>query len=50
MQMRPEDLLDLITALLKLTALLALQSQHSADYKAVLDDSLITADTMIILM
>ena len=38
---KQEDLLDLITALFKLE----LQSHHSADYKAVLDDSSITVDT-----
>ena len=43
--MKQEDLLHLISALLRLTVPLALQSQRSADYKAVLDDSSITVDT-----
>ena len=40
-----QDFLDLITALLKLTVFLALQSQCSAYSKVVLDVSLITVDT-----
>jgi len=42
---KQQDFLDLITALLKLTVFLALQSQCSAYSKAVLDDSLIAVDT-----
>ena len=42
---KQEDLLDLITALLKFNCFLILQSQRSAYSKAILDDSLITVDT-----